>query len=369
MDEATIVVGGSVSAVAAADFDGDLLTDLAVAREDDGIVGFLRGRPGARFASEVPISVGTGPSALTTGDWNGDGVDDAAVARQRGDEAGRVEILLGGPDGLAAAGGLLAGLTPVDVAAGDFDADGNMDLVVANNVSADVTILRGGGDGNFSPAGTLSVGGAARAVDVADFDLDGCDDFVVGLSMDGLVVPYFGACNATFARGPQTLSGALSPAGLVAEDFTGDGIADVAMGDEVNNMVIFFTKRANDRFFLNFPGDDYTVSRRPVHMRAGDFDGDGRYEAITLNSFVAGSISVLTSIVGDGGLRGDANDDAVVSAADLAGVLLEVGDGDGNRVVESINAYPGGPSADANGDAVISRQDVRAVAARIFPRS
>lgn len=364
-----IQVGGDISAVLAEDFDGDLLTDLVVARKDNGMIGLLRGRPGRAFTAEETWAVGSGLSALVAGDWNEDGFTDVAAIRQLGDSPGQVEFLFGGHGGFTVQPGMQVGITPIDIATGDFDNDGHADLMIANNVSQDVAVLLGAGNGTFTLRAEVAVGGAARSLSVADFDGDDCEDFVVALSMNGAVVPYFGRCNGTFDRGPQALSGALSPAGVIAQDFSGDGIPDVAFADEVDNMVHVFIKRAGDRFFLQRSNDRYVVSRRPVRMSSGDFDGDGRYEAAALNSFVAGSISVMSNVTGNGGMRGDANGDGARSAADLIGVLREVADGDGRRADLSGGGYVGGPMADANGDGIISSQDARAVAARLFPRS
>lgn len=364
-----IDAGGSLSAIAAADFDGDLLTDIVVAKDDEGEVGFFRGTPTGRFADEVATAVGVGLSALATGDWNEDGFADIALSRQLGDDPGRVELLFGSPTGPGRLQSFLVGLTPVDIASGDFDNDGSDDLLVANNVSGFASVLLGGGDGTFAAGTAVAVGGSPRALAVADFDRDGCDDFVVALSVNSAVVPFFGACNGSFVRGPQTLSGVLSPAGLFALDFSGDGIPDAIVSDEVDNQVSLYTKRPNDRFFLNLPNDDYVVSRRPVRMAAGDFDGDGRYDGVALNSFVAGSASVLTNVAGAASLRGDANGDAALGAADLIGVQREIVDGDGRRSDDAAAGFNGGTRADANGDGIIARQDARAVVARIFPRS
>lgn len=367
--DGVIDAGDSISAIAAADFDGDMLTDVVVARDESGVVAFHRGSVDGGFAAAVETVVGAGLSALATGDWNEDGFTDLAVTRQIGDDPGRVELFFGGPAGPGTPASVLVGSTPVDIAAADFNEDGRDDLLVANNISGFASVLLGGGDGTFAAAEAVAVGGSPRAVAAADFDRDGCDDFVVALSVNSAVVPYFGRCDGTFVRGPQTLSGVLSPAGLVVADFSGDRIPDVGVTDEVDNIVSLFTKRPNDRFFLNLPGDDYVVSRRPVRMGAGDFDDDGRYDAVALNSFVAGSVSVLTNVTGSGFLRGDANADGAIGAADLIGVLREVADGDGRRPEDAGPGFAGGPAADANGDGVIARQDARAVAARIFRRS
>jgi len=364
-----LAVSGNIAAVVAADFDGDLLTDIAVAAGSGGTVTLFRGRPGGAFATPLNVVVGSGVSDLVAGDWNRDGILDLAAIRQLGDERGVAQILLANGNGFTLGQSIEVGITPIAVSKGDFDGDGNTDVLVANNVSGTVSVLRGVGNGTFMGPVTLILAGAPRSLAIADFDRDGCDDFVVGFSMNGQVAPYFGACNATFERGTQSLSAAQSPAGVAARDFSGDGIADVAIADEVDNRLALFTKRAGDRFFLNLRNDNYVVSRRPVRVQSGDFDGDGRYDAAVLNSFVAGSVSILTNEVAPEVHRGDANDDGTLSAADFIAVLRTVVDEHGKRIEDLAVGARIGSAIDANGDGEISRQDARAVAARLFRRS
>ena len=68
----------------------------------------------------------------------------------------------------------------MDVAIGDLDGDGNVDLVVTNSYSADVALLLGIGDGTFDALQRFPVGGAApTSVAIGDLDGDGNPDLVV----------------------------------------------------------------------------------------------------------------------------------------------------------------------------------------------
>src|SRR3954463_3316338 len=66
-----------------------------------------------------------------------------------------------------------AGASPIDVAVGDFNRDGRLDLVTANSGSANVSVLLGTGAGGFGAATNFPVGTNPSAVAVGDFNRDG----------------------------------------------------------------------------------------------------------------------------------------------------------------------------------------------------
>lgn len=62
---------------------------------------------------------------------------------------------------------------PIGIAKGDFNHDGNQDVIVTNFSSSSLTLFLGRGDGTFEPAQTIPVGAEPIAIAVADFDRDG----------------------------------------------------------------------------------------------------------------------------------------------------------------------------------------------------
>ena len=65
-----------------------------------------------------------------------------------------------------------AGTQPRSIRAADFDADGDIDLVVANALINAVSVLLNDGTGGFATRHTFTVGTSPQDVTVADFDRD-----------------------------------------------------------------------------------------------------------------------------------------------------------------------------------------------------
>ena len=151
------------------------------------------------------------------------------------------------------------------------------------------------------------------------------------------------------------------PIAVAAGDFNGDSIVDLAVVSQTDNEVELLLGVGDGT--LRPVGSD-GVSRMPIAVTAGDFNLDGLYDAASANNDPsANNVSVLTNCVrelgcdpfgnpgppGVAALRGDGNGDGLRSAADLVAVAREVMDGDGFQV-ESIG-FGSGYQASAGVDA------------------
>lgn len=89
-------------------------------------------------ADRSPFRAGTNLGEMATGDVNGDGILDLAVANYSSND---VTLFLSGATGPATTTRTVGvGRQPGQVALGDLDQDGRADLVVANHLDDDVSI-------------------------------------------------------------------------------------------------------------------------------------------------------------------------------------------------------------------------------------
>ena len=119
------------------------------------------------------------------------------------------------------------GAQPFSVAVGDFNGDGNPDLVVANAADNTVGVLLGNGDGTFQPQVTYATNTRPTSVVVGDFNGDGKLDIAVTCATAHMLCVLLGNGNGTFQPHVDYPTD-VNPQYLVVGDFNGDGHLDIA---------------------------------------------------------------------------------------------------------------------------------------------
>ena len=217
------------------------------------------------FELSAPIDTPTGsqPTALISGDFNGDGNADIVTNNSNDDS---LTILKGDGNGnFTQIEEYLVGRSLHSLTLGDFNNDSNLDLAVVNrsfnNFENRVTILTGNGDSTFVEFDNYVIDSIwIDTISIADIDLDGNLDLISGYRIEG--------------------------GGYEEEDYflgvslgNGDGTFEQPINQELDDEVISITIE--------------------------DIDDDGNQDVITTNYF-SDSISILNGN-GDGTLSFQSN--------------------------------------------------------------
>ncbi|HEX8706371.1 MAG TPA: FG-GAP-like repeat-containing protein [Myxococcaceae bacterium] len=289
------------SAVAVSDLDKDGRLDLVAAASGSNALHVTRGRGNGTFTAFtiVPLPTGaTNPQGVAAGDFNNDGRVDLVSANQN---SNNVSVLVDNGAGGYTGANWSTATSPRAVATADFDQDGKLDLVASNGSSNTVSVLYGNGDGTFPVTVTANVGVQPTSVVAADINSDGCPDVVTGNTSGGNVTSLrtnrnaaTGACLRTFASlGNFSVGG--GPRSLNVGDFNRDNKLDLAVANSGNNSVSVLPG-VGDGSFLGAVNTTATGTspefRDPRGLAVGDFNQDGKLDLATGN-FLGPSITLL----------------------------------------------------------------------------
>jgi len=215
-------VGNNPLKVITGDFDGDGNMDLATANAGSDNVSILIGNGDGTFGTASNFDVGSTPTDISTGDFNGDGILDLVTANDD------VSILIGNGDGtFGTATSIQLSVSSQYVVTGDFGelvaGDGNLDFATANYFD-NVSIVLGLGDGTFVPLPSTNVGNDPAGIVSGDFNGDGILDLITANNSDANVSVLFGESFFSVSN----FSVGSSPDGVTTGDFNGDGLLDLA---------------------------------------------------------------------------------------------------------------------------------------------
>lgn len=268
-------VSRTPQSLAAADFNGDGLIDLAAAGSIGNSVTVLLGResPGGPLmyepASETPT--GAGPRDLAVADFNGDGELDIATVNNGGDS---LSLLLGLGDGrFTPMPATPLGDGPAGLVAGDFDGDGDTDAAAINNIAGTVSVLRNSGTGVFTVQ-SRAVGAGPAGIAAVDDDSDGDLDLFIACST-ARTVQVLRNAGGVFTPEPGIPVGAAAWS-VAPADLDADGDVDLAVVSTTEAVVRIMLKEGA----AYGPALTYPVATQPWHVQTRDLTGDGRPDVV-----------------------------------------------------------------------------------------
>ncbi len=242
----TFADGLGLGEVALADFDSDGDLDAAFTGVDATGAVLLATATWVGDGFEVESSTTADPVAdqhLALGDLNADGIVDLVRTFQQDDAPAQVEVALG--DGSGGFTSTLQGLEITDavigdIALGDLDNDGSIDIYVAVKATTDGSLaydraFLNDGTGTFSLVDATF--GDSAGVEVALDDLDGDGSLDVILATEGGLDAWINDGFGAFSQG-QVSGDGQALLGLVAGDLDNDGDTDALTFDSAGIDVV-----------------------------------------------------------------------------------------------------------------------------------
>lgn len=175
---------------------------------------------------------------------------------------------------------------------GDFNNDGIPDLVIANSFNAfgnnSISVYLGRGDGTFAPPINTSTGQAATDIALGDFNRDGKLDVAI-MGFGNALQIMLGKGDGTF-KPPENIVMEAQAVSLAAADFNGDGKLDLAVAiaaspgptSVVNEIEILAGDGARHFALTNTLQLGQGLSSFVTKVRVGDFNRDGKADIAVL---------------------------------------------------------------------------------------
>ena len=293
LDPVPLELLGGPLVVQAVVVDGSAVGGLSLSNAVRCVIGDQAAAP-FLVAGSTALSTGQ-PSALVAGDFNGDGFDDqiAGVQPILPFFAGEATIYAGAGDGTFAAleSVELVG-NPLDLQAGDFDGDGDLDLVAIELGDAQASLLLGDGAFGFTSLVSIGAPGFLRRALPFHADSDGDLDLLL-VSVSNVLS---GSTQVQVALNRLSTSGdflvgpgfELTPTELLdvdSADIDGDGLQDLV----ATTAEALWSARGQGAGFFATP-QLVAGAASGLALRASalaDLDGDDRPELLSASAGAA----------------------------------------------------------------------------------
>jgi hypothetical protein len=311
----------------------------------------------AIFGPQQTFAAGSQPRSITAADLNLDGKVDLVIANG---VSNNVSVLLGNGNGTFQSQVTYAtGLNPLAATVADVNGDGKPDIIVANNASNTVSVLLGNGNGTFQPQYTLATGSGPRAVVAFDVNGDGKADLLVANYSSNTVSTLLGNGNGTFQHQFTTITGyqprsiAIIPRFRFASTV---GLVVVNHGDNT-----FGAYAWGNGIFQNVWTD--SVGKSPWSVAVGDFNGDGTSDLVVAN----GDSNTLSVLLGHYDGTFSSSMSVAVGTGPISVTTADVnGDGNADLIVANYNDNNVGVLL-GNGNGTFQAQ--KTFATGVWPRS
>lgn len=312
----SLTIDGGPAFISLGDLNSDGKLDIAAANTDVSTVTVLlnstaTGNATASFGDNQDFATGVVPLSIAIADLDNDGRLDLAIANRN---SNNVSVLVNTTkpgdttSSFDTKRDFATDNTPIFVRADDINADGKLDLVVANLNSNRVSVLlstleQGTATPTFADKQDVPVGSNPRSVAVGDLNGDGRSDLAIANTSSNSVSVLFnatlpGAAITAFTARRDFATG-LAPVFVGIGDFNLDGKADVAIANINSSTVSILVNRTVPGSTVpDFVKQDFRAGDGPLFIAVGDLNGDGKPDMVVANLVATVSVLFNTTVPG-----------------------------------------------------------------------
>ena len=341
----------------AADLNGDGKADLAGAGAN--AVSVMLGNGDGTFRPKTDFPVGIQTQAVAAGDFNSDGRMDLVVTLNSPQFS--LALLTGTGTGTFNAPTFFPNTSGFDspaIAATDLNGDGRLDLVVMHTIACftapcraarSITVLLGNGNGTFQTPSEIDVGTGPMAMAVVDLNRDGIKDVAIGGGNTELSI-LLGVGNGTFVRQPVVT---LVPGGDLFSACNDIGVGDLNR-DSILDLVVPLGNGNGNAILIGNGNGTFQVRSRiqidetfaPLHVAVADYNRDGFLDIA--RTMGDGTNGLLQILRGNGDGTFQAPNRYLVPPPSRGGIMILAGDwnADAKPDIAFVEGGAGAPTID-----------------------
>lgn len=233
--------------------------------------------------ADFSLPVNDFPQGITAGDCNDDGIPDLLVSDQGSDD---VTILRNiGSGGFAFLTSVAITAAPRAAVCGDFNKDNLTDIAAVSRSNGTLTIFKKKDTGGYTSLVTVPVGSQPNALAAKDLNEDGNLDVVVVNSKSNTLTVLLGNGTGGFPL-VNTIglpASATLPVGIAVDDFNFDGHLDLAVAARGNGAPVVLIYLGHEDPVSHKADGTFTLSPivvpsppDPRAIASADLDGDNR---------------------------------------------------------------------------------------------
>ena len=273
--------------ITTADLNKDGFDDLILANEKSPTLSILLGTIDGNFPNPISIDLGSFSSAswIVIGDMNNDGQEDIIVSSRSNNIVG---VLLGNGQGsfselysyIANEDSLLYGH-----ALGYFNKDNVLDIAAADLINSGVMIFLRNSTQNLIQRNMISIENEypPQCIATGDFNKDGETDIVVGISFYDVITVFLLKYQAVFANKKTYDQGSgKHPNSITAGDFNNDQQMDLVIANSGGDNIEILMDYQNGEFRnqINYPTGE---NSHPRYIVTGHFDRNNQLDIALVN--------------------------------------------------------------------------------------